>query len=193
MRMLKNKHINLYARYTEKPQSAEKAHSSVGWIPVICVLLCLAVFLIVLISSNMTLRSRKEELALLRREVEDPLLLEEADQASQEELQAQMAERILESVEADLAALAAADAVLQGLDQDLLNIAADGGAEVRVTAISWKNGVLSITAVAERAEQIPVYVTALEESAKFSAVRYAGYRQNDENHYTFTVSAVTNQ
>ncbi len=193
MRMLKNKHINLYARYTEKPQSPEKAHSSVGWIPVICVLLCLAVFLIVLISSNMTLRSRKEELALLRREVEDPLLLEEADQASQEELQAQMAERILESVEADLAALAAEDAVLQGLDQDLLNIAADGGAAVRVTAISWKNGVLSITAVAERAEQIPVYVTALEESAKFSAVRYAGYQQNDENHYTFTVSAVTNQ
>lgn len=193
MRMLKNKHINLYARYTEKPQSAEKAHSAVGLLPVIGVLICLLIFLIVLISSNMTLNSRKEELALLRREAEDPLLMQEAEQAQQEELQAQMAERILESVEADLAVLAVERAVSEGLDKDLLNVAEDCGAGISITSLSWKDGVLTVTAVAERAEQIPVYVTALEESGKFSAVRYEGYQQNDDNNYAFTVNAVTNK
>lgn len=192
MRMLKNKHINLYARYTEKPQSAEKSHRGGSIVPILCVAACLVGFLGMLISSNMTLNARKEELALLRRETEDPLLLDEAARAAEEELQVQMAEQILESVTADMAELTAGHALLESLDPELLNTVTDCGEEIQITGLRWQNTALTIQASAHKAEQIADYISALEQSGAFSSVQYDGYQQQNEA-YQFTVCARTDQ
>lgn len=189
MRMLKAKHINLYARYQEKPQNEKKSRSAL-FIPVLGVSVCLILFLGVLIVSELALQENKKELASLRSAVEDPLLLQEADAAADEMLRAQMAERMQESVSAEMVLLEQDRTLLDGLSDDLLTIAADCGKEIRITNMTWCNGVLEITAEAVRSEAIAPYVRQLEESGTFSAVHYSGYQQSDAV-YRFTVRAET--